>query len=439
MGLASTFFTVGAGAGAAYMNNQQQKPGQYGAPAGAAGSYGQQPGQQQYGQQPAYGQQQQYGQQPGQYGQQQGQYGQQGHNAAYGAAAGAAGAAAGAYYGAQHGQPQQGQYGQQQYGQQGQYGQQPGQYGQQPGQYGQQGGYGNPQAGGNASNPQYLVTVLQQCVQDQRLQAFYPPGSIEQIAQRVAQSGALARIAQEWKLPMELATELVKLSLFDVILYIDDSGSMAYEGGGERIQDLKLILSRVAYATSLFDQDGIQVRFMNSTVEGNGIRTEQQASQLVSQVQFAGLTPLGTSMWQKVLMPLVLGPAQQNRLQKPVVIISITDGVPAGEPKEEIFNVILRANQQLSQSRYGADAVSYQFAQVGDDMKAMKFLEELDNHPVCGPLVDCTSNFEAEQAEMLRKTGMSLDPMMWIVKLLMGPISTAHDTKDESHGGARRY
>lgn len=29
---------------------------------------------------------------------------------------------------------------------------------------------------------------------------------------------------------------------------------------GERIDDLKLIMSRVAFATSLFDQDGIQVR-----------------------------------------------------------------------------------------------------------------------------------------------------------------------------------
>lgn len=29
--------------------------------------------------------------------------------------------------------------------------------------------------------------------------------------------------------------------------------------------------------------------------------------------------------------------------------------------------------------------------QVGNDMKAMKFLEELDNHPQIGGLVDCTS------------------------------------------------
>jgi hypothetical protein len=52
-------------------------------------------------------------------------------------------------------------------------------------------------------------------------------------------------------------------------------------------------------------------------------------------------------------------------------------------------------------------------------MKATKFLEELDNHPVIGGLVDCTSAFEIEQAEMMRKSGVDLTPEMWLVKLLM--------------------
>lgn len=47
-----------------------------------------------------------------------------------------------------------------------------------------------------------------------------------------------------------------------------------------------------------------------------------------------------------------------------------------------------------------------EFAQVGNDTKAQQFLETLDNHPVVGNLVDCTSNFESEQAEMMRKTGI---------------------------------
>ena len=60
-----------------------------------------------------------------------------------------------------------------------------------------------------------------------------------------------------------------------------------------------------------------------------------------------------------------------------------------------------------------------EFAQVGNDQKATRFLEELDNHPQIGGLIDCTSNFELEQAEMARKSGIDLTPEMWLVKLLM--------------------
>ena len=64
-------------------------------------------------------------------------------------------------------------------------------------------------------------------------------------------------------------------------------------------------------------------------------------------------------------------------------------------------------------------------------MKATKFLEELDNHPQIGDLVDCTSNFEIEQDQMMRK-GVDLTPQLWLVKLLMGGIDTSYDSKGKS-------
>lgn len=196
-------------------------------------------------------------------------------------------------------------------------------------------------------DPRQVESILQQCVQDvstifatrwkgeganeqdsrvpsfrqQNLSAFYPPGSLGPIAQKVAQSGALDTIATNWSMPKELATDLLKLALFDVVILVDDSGSMAFEEGGERIDDLKLILSRVAFVTGLLDADGIQVRFLNSNVEGNNIATEQAALALLGNIKYSGLTPLGTSMDKKVVQPLLLGPARAGRLQKPVLII----------------------------------------------------------------------------------------------------------------------
>ncbi|CAD6572623.1 MAG: hypothetical protein CYPHOPRED_004901 [Cyphobasidiales sp. Tagirdzhanova-0007] len=327
------------------------------------------------------------------------------------------------YYGQQshgsYGEQSQGGYGQQ--APQASYYQPSGGY-DQPSQQ-QPGGYGQPSqqqqpGGGNAGDSGFILSILQQCAQEQNIMAFYPPGSLEPIAQIVAQSGALDRLA-----------------LFDIILYVDDSGSMAFEQGGERVDDLKLILNRVAYASSLFDSDGIQVRFMNSNIDGDGVRDEQGAAALLQRVKSSGLTPVGTSMDRKILQPLVLGPARAGRLAKPVLIITITDGAPAGEDRYAIAKVIMNANRELKRTKYGSDAISFQFAdlnsQVGDDQKAQAFLAELDNHREIGGLVDVTSNYELESEEMLRKSGQELTPELWLVKMLMGGIDNSYDEKDE--------
>lgn len=191
----------------------------------------------------------------------------------------------------------------------------------------------------------------------------------------------------------EIGQDIVKLALFDIILYIDDSGSMAFEEGGERIADLKVILSRVAFAAALFDDDGVQVRFMNSPEQGNGIRNEQQVNDLVARVKFSGLTPMGGELGNRILEPLVLGPARAGQLRKPVLVITVTDGQPSGEDRDRVYTVIRDCSTALQQMpRYGKGVVSYQFAQVGNDLQAREFLAKLDEHPEIGSLVDCTSS-----------------------------------------------
>lgn len=66
---------------------------------------------------------------------------------------------------------------------------------------------------------------------------------IGQIAQRAAQQ--VDRLCQAWRIQREIANDIVRLALYDVIIYIDDSGSMSFEENGERIKDLQLILQRV--------------------------------------------------------------------------------------------------------------------------------------------------------------------------------------------------
>lgn len=91
-------------------------------------------------------------------------------------------------------------------------------------------------------------------------------------------------------------------------------------------------------------------------------------------------------MWQKILNPLVLTPARAGQLRKPALVIAITDGAPAGEDKWQIATSIKNAVNELRNSRYGPDAISFQFAQVGNDISASKFLQEIDANPEIGSL-----------------------------------------------------
>ncbi|KAI9790726.1 MAG: hypothetical protein M1816_004867 [Peltula sp. TS41687] len=327
--------------------------------------------------------------------------------------------------------------------QQGQYGQQPGGYPAQGGQYG-----GALQPASPAQEATYR-RILQQVIQERNLGTFFPPNKLEEIVKSIGNK--VDQICAAWRLPREIGIDLIKLALFDIILYIDDSGSMEYEENGERKKDLKVILSKVAYAAALFDNDGIQVRFMNHERQGNNIRTEQEAAALVDAEKCRGITPMGTALKNRILDPLVIGPARAGVLRKPVLIITITDGQPTGElDGNTIFGSIRYAASALDAlPNYRSGAVAFQFAQVGNDLEAREFLAKLDKDPTVGKLVDCISSelsarreiqaylhyvdFEVEQDEMSKlQTPVDLTPELWLVKLLLGSIDSSYDMKDES-------
>ncbi|KAL8664616.1 MAG: hypothetical protein Q9202_002886 [Teloschistes flavicans] len=214
---------------------------------------------------------------------------------------------------------------------------------------------------------------------------------------------------------------------------------------GERIKDLKLIMQSVVKVATIFDDDGISIRFLNDwysdpAMDGfdmrrlDGIRNRQMIDHVVDKIQYLGLTPLGTELRNKVIDPLVLGPARNGRLQKPVLVITITDGKPAPENGSVILDVIRYASNELSKMpQYGPGAISFQFAQVGNDQGAREFLAKLDSDPQVGSLIDCTSNYENEQVEMQKiLPTVEFSVNFWLMKMLLGAIDPEYDTKDES-------
>lgn len=178
--------------------------------------------------------------------------------------------------------------------------------------------------------------------------------------------------------------------------------------------------------------------------------TEDQVAELMADRKFRGPTPFGTKLRQKVIDGIVLPKLRQPR--KPVLVIGITDGQPAGEKVTALEDTIRYAI--TSTRSLGPGAVAFQFAQVGNDEKggstisqrrrmrpqtdncyctvATAFLNELDNHPALGSMIDCTSNYENESAEMARANPpVDLTPDLWLVKLVLGAIHPDYDTQDE--------
>lgn len=174
-----------------------------------------------------------------------------------------------------------------------------------------------PQQQGMAS---VVAAKLAKIVAANQLQAFYPPDKLAALTARVMQRVDFHSLAARWRMPVELAIDLAALALYDVVIYGDDSGSMESENG-ERIKDLELIMAKVAEVATLFDEDGIEVRFINSDAQGNGIKSGSDASRLLQRLEYRWDTKLATQLEAKILGPM----AYARQLAKPLLVITITD------------------------------------------------------------------------------------------------------------------
>jgi hypothetical protein len=273
----------------------------------------------------------------------------------------------------------------------------------------------------------FVKEFISKMISTNKLEKFYDENSIKRVLEKI-NAVDFAALADQWKIPVEIAFELSTLALYDIAVFADDSGSMRFEDNGARIGELARILARIAQITTLFDDDGILIRFFNSNAEGNGITDASSADELLTKVPFAGMTPMGSKLEEKILMPFVYESCRQGSFRKPVLVYVITDGEPMGEPPSKIFDVVARCKNYMSQNGYGK-GVAFEFAQVGRDQAAQKFLGRLDNDTLIGDIVDTTSYYEME-AEEYREKGIELTPELWTLKLMLGAVDPTYDEQD---------
>ena len=287
----------------------------------------------------------------------------------------------------------------------------------------------------SAQQISFYKQLLQGTIQEKQLQYFF-----SQTDSRLDQAATVAathidQVCARWRLPREVGQDLAKLALFDIILYINNSGSMQFEEDGERIHDLRQVLAHVVDVVSLFDSDGFTLRFMNGPKGERELENIKDLATIDRYLSRPGIfhstTPLGSELKKQILNDIV-AKAQSLTLPKPVLVITITDGIPVGESKNTLRDAIYHASRGVAATNCGPGAISFQFAQVGNDKNAQEYLSKLDNDPEIGHLIDCTSNYEQESEQMMKANpSVDLTPQLWLLKMLVGAIDSSYDEKDE--------
>ncbi|KAL0569712.1 hypothetical protein V5O48_012251 [Marasmius crinis-equi] len=160
----------------------------------------------------------------------------------------------------------------------------------------------------------------------------------------------------------------------DVVLIIDDSDSMTTDGRWNQARDA---LASVAENSYRFDDDGVDMFFINNEIFRKNIKTRNEVIQLFNSITPDGATPTGARL-RSVLqeyIPLVEQRARTQSVPKPVNVIVITDG----DPTDDVETIIVQAAQQLHRVQVPERLLGIQFVQIGNDLDATRALQKLDS------------------------------------------------------------
>lgn len=173
-----------------------------------------------------------------------------------------------------------------------------------------------------------------------------------------------------------------------------------------RWESQKELIQRITQVTTLVlpDGEGVALRFINRDVDNATNLTLEGIRDILQPMtwQPGGDTPIGTNLRSKILQPLVYDKITKGTLERPVLIIIITDGMPEPEDSSVLVNAILECERQLQENAYPPQsmlhtslcvfrliyfpliilmkAVRFMIGQIGTAKSATKFLDSLRNN-----------------------------------------------------------
>ncbi|KAJ3559584.1 hypothetical protein NM688_g259 [Phlebia brevispora] len=263
-----------------------------------------------------------------------------------------------------------------------------------------------------------LVTKMDAYVRDFSLEKFYTPGA-EFLCTVADKAVALCNDKSTSLGNPDGLHRLTRLSLYQSVIYCDDSTSMQT---GTRYKDQRDIAGWIArIATKLVPSNlGVELRFINSRVASNVNATK--IGDVMGGVEPDGSTRLGTGLRTKVLQPLVYDILDHPslRLQRPLLIHVLIDGQPDSEPMSEFKDAIVECRRRLFNRGYEPTAVMFCVSQIGGDQGARNFLEELEREAEVEDVLCCTIGSLDGVFRELKANERRLEE--WLLKTITAPI-----------------
>jgi hypothetical protein len=212
-----------------------------------------------------------------------------------------------------------------------------------------------------------------------------------------------------------------------------------------RWEHVQYLVKLGAQVVTMFDDDGISVRFLNNRHQANNVITANDVNGVFEIVRApGGGTPIGRSITSS-FDDYVRTKMMSKTLPKPVLFLIYTDGVSG----DSITTAIRNVRSLTTSTEYGSKAVLFSLFQVGSDRSATEALKNLDededkpphSENGAGDITDCTSSYRIEKAEydeaQKRKSleeRVEYTEFFHFLKGLIGPIMPKYDKADEAGG-----
>ncbi|CAE6480527.1 unnamed protein product [Rhizoctonia solani] len=168
------------------------------------------------------------------------------------------------------------------------------------------------------------------------------------------------------------------LKRYKTVMIVDDSSSME----GSSWIEAREALAGLADAAAKYDQEGIDVHFLNDPRVGTNMKNGVEVKRLFDFVTPKGITPTGEKLEELLLAYMNRleraredDPEGEFKLIKPVNFIVITDGAPTDDPESVIVSIARR----LDAGHFPLMQVGIQFVQIGTAEDTAEALRELDD------------------------------------------------------------